>query len=278
MFEDIGRRFAADGRRIYLTGHSGGSRVAMEIALTHKEIAGVIASSAGYPDARPRAAVAFPIFGTAGTDDFNYIEMRMLARPLKSPHRLVIFKGGHTLPPPDVALQAIAWLELQAMASGLRVKDETLIDQCWSNEDRAVAAAGETATAVQLLRAMADDFRALRDVKAIEARASELARRKEIKRALDRERDDDEKEARTLDDFAQYQADLANDTLRSQTLQTLNRLLANLHAQATAAEESAERSRARRVLRLVAMNGMERSQDADYSQLLQRYRLPAPPR
>src|SRR4249919_553159 len=53
MFQDIGQRFAVDGKRIYLTGHSGGSRVALQIALANKTIAGVIASSAGYPDVRP---------------------------------------------------------------------------------------------------------------------------------------------------------------------------------------------------------------------------------
>jgi hypothetical protein len=278
MFQDLGQRFAVDGARIYLTGHSGGSRVALQIALANKAIAGVIASSAGYPDVRPRASVRFPIFGTAGTEDFNYIEMRMLARPLKSPHRLVIFEGGHTLPPPDVALQAFAWLELQAMASGLRGRDEPLIDRCWTAEAQAVAAAGETAPTVQLLRAMADDFRALRDVKEIEARATELAGRKEIKRALARARDDEDREARMLDDFSQHQADLANDALRPQTLQTLTRLLATLHAQATAADDSPERARARRVLRLVTMNGMERSQDMEYGRLLQQYRMSAQPR
>ena len=274
MFQDIGQRLAVDATRIYLTGHSGGSRVALQIALANTSIAGVIASSAGYPDVRPRSSVRFPIFATAGTDDFNYIEMRMLGRALKSPHHLAIFKGGHTLPPPDVAMEAIAWLELQAMASGVRAKDEALLDRLWAAQEYAVGEAGETAAAVHLLRAMADDFRALRDVKAIEARATELARRKDIKRALDRERDDDDKEARMLDDFSHYQADLGNDALRSQTLQTLNRLLANLHAQATAAEDSPERARARRVLRVVTMSGAEATQDAEYSRLLQRYRLP----
>jgi len=278
MFQDIGQRFAVDGTRIYLTGHSGGSRVALQLALANKTIAGVIASSAGYPDVRPRSSVPFPIFATAGTDDFNYIEMRMLVRPLKSPHRLVVFKGGHTLPPPDVAVQAIAWLELRAMATGLRMKDPALIDLFWATDEHAAAEAGDTATTVHLLRAMADDFRALRDVTAIEARAAELARRKDIKRALDRERDDDDKEARTLDEFSQYQADLGNEALRAQTLQTLNRLLSNLNAQATAAEDSPARARARRVLRLVTMNGMERAQDMEYARMLQQYRLPAPPR
>ncbi|AMY08346.1 Poly(3-hydroxybutyrate) depolymerase [Luteitalea pratensis] len=274
MLQDIGQRFAVDGKRIYLTGHSGGSRVALQIALANKTIAGVIASSAGYPDGRPRSSVRFPIFATAGVADFNYIEMRTLGRALKTPHRVVIFKGGHTLPPPDVAMQAIEWLELQAMASGARTKDGSLVDQFWATQERAVADAGETAATVHLLRAMVDDFRALRDVKAIETRAAELARRNDIKRALDRERAEDDKETQALDEFARYQAGLTDDTLRVQSLHSLKRFLAELHAQATAAEESPERARARRVLRVVTMGAAEYTQDAEYSRLLQQYRLP----
>jgi poly(3-hydroxybutyrate) depolymerase len=45
--KDVGRRFAVDAARVYLTGHSGGARVAMEVALGPNDIAGVIASSAG---------------------------------------------------------------------------------------------------------------------------------------------------------------------------------------------------------------------------------------
>ena len=122
---------------------------------------------------------------------------------------------------------------------------------------------------------MADDFRTLRDVKAIDSRASELAKRKEIKRALDRERAEDNKETQVLDEFARYQAGLTDDALRLQSLHSLKRLLADLNAQATAAEDSPERARARRVLRVVTMGAAEYTQDAEYSRLLQQYRLPA---
>ena len=220
------------------------------------------------------ASVRFPIFGTAGTDDFNYIEMRMLGRALKSPHRLVIFAGGHTLPPSDVATQAIEWLELRAMASGLRAKDDALVDQFWAAQERAVAASGETAETVHLLRAMADDFRGLRDVKAIEVRASDLSRRKDVKRALDREQDDDDDEAGLLDELSRHQAALSDDALRSQSLQRLKTLLADLSTQANAVDDSPTRARARRVLRLVTLSAAEHAQDAEYSRLLQQYRWP----
>jgi poly(3-hydroxybutyrate) depolymerase len=82
MWSDVLHRFNIDPRRIYAAGHSGGARVAMSIAVDYGhevkypgKIAGVFASSAFYPDDQPLASLAFPVFGTAGTEDFNNLEM-----------------------------------------------------------------------------------------------------------------------------------------------------------------------------------------------------------
>src|SRR2546425_5466293 len=112
----------------------------MQVAVSSKIVAGVIASSAGYPDSKPRKSLPFVVFGTAGTEDFNYIELRLLDRALTTPHRVVIFEGGHTLPPDPVALEAIQWLELQAMKSCPRKRDEGLFGQIFGKRPRAIAA------------------------------------------------------------------------------------------------------------------------------------------
>jgi poly(3-hydroxybutyrate) depolymerase len=272
MSADLGQRFAVDGTRVYLTGLSGGARVAMQVALGKSRIAGVIASSAGYPDSQPRASVPFAIFGTAGTDDFNYIEMRMLDRYLTTPHHVAIFQGGHTLPPDDVAMEAIEWMELQAMASGKRPRDEALVDRLLARRQSAIAAAGDSPAAVHLLQALADDFKGLRDVSAASARAAELSKQKDIKRALARERDDDDAEARTLDQAVALEAGLADDARRAESLQGVRDLLSRLSKQAGAAADSPERGRARRLLRIITMSGAERTQDQEYLTLLARYR------
>ena len=88
------RRFSIDPTRIYVTGMSGGARVAMQIALAKgNDIAGVIAAGAGYPDREPRSTVPFAVFATTGTEGFDYLEMRQLDRKLKSPHALAVFDG-----------------------------------------------------------------------------------------------------------------------------------------------------------------------------------------
>ncbi len=89
LTNDVASRLAVDPKRVYLAGMSGGARTALGVALASKAIAGVIASSAGYPDTNVRKTLSFPLFATAGTDDFNHLEMRKLDRALTSPHRLV---------------------------------------------------------------------------------------------------------------------------------------------------------------------------------------------
>jgi poly(3-hydroxybutyrate) depolymerase len=75
---DVAERFTVNDRRVYTAGMSGGARVALAIALSSPRIAGVVASSAGFPDSKPRKSVGFVVFGTAGTEDFNYTEMRQM--------------------------------------------------------------------------------------------------------------------------------------------------------------------------------------------------------
>jgi poly(3-hydroxybutyrate) depolymerase len=276
MSADLGQRFAIDEKRFYLTGHSGGSRVALQFALANKVIAGVIASSAGYPDSQPRKTLPFVIFGTAGTEDFNYIEMRLLDRVLTTPHRLAVFEGGHTLPPAPTALAAIEWLELQAMKSGRKAADDALIDRLLEKRQREIASASTPAATVRLLRNFVDDFTGLRDVAPAAARAAELSKTKEVKNALSRERADDDAEARQVDDLFGLEAALRDETRRIESLGRLRDLLARVARQAAAEADSPDRRRARRLLRTITVGAAERVHDAEYQKLLDQYRTPGP--
>jgi hypothetical protein len=272
MGSDLGRRFPIDSRRIYLTGMSGGARVAMQIALGNNNIAGVIASSAGYPDSQPRATVPFAVFGTTGTEDFNYIEMRQLDRKLTSPHHLVVFNGGHTLPPDSVALEAIEWMELQAMLAGRRTRDETLIDRLLEKR-RQMIAASTTPETVHLLDALVADFKTLRDVSAEANRAKELSKQSDVKKALARERSAEDAEARMLGEIVDLEAGLGDDNRRSLAMMTLRERLSKLSQKASAETDSPERSQARRVLRSITMGATGRVQDQEYLKLLEQYGL-----
>lgn len=267
MSADVSGRFSIDLRRLYLTGMSGGARVALRIALANDNVAGVIASSAGYPDSQPRDQVAFALFGTAGTEDFNYIEMRLLDRRLSSPHFLAVFEGGHTLPPEEVALEAVEWMELQAIRSGRRDRDDALVARLLQKRRARIGASSDETRTVYLLEALARDFRGLADVSAEAARLRELTRRPDVRRALERERESDDGEARTLDALLALEGQLGGDR-RAEALMTLRQRLTALSRRASAAADTPERRQARRVLRAMAAGASARVQDKEYLALL----------
>ena len=269
---DVGRRFSVDPGRVYLAGMSGGARVATGIALTNTLIAGVIASSAGFPDSQPRTTVPFAVFATAGTEDFNYMEMRQLDRRLSSPHFLAVFHGGHTLPPDDVAFDAIEWMELQAMRSGRRGRDEALAARMLEKRRGRIAASTDVAQTVYLLRAVVEDFKDLADITAEQRRLEALLRQPDVKKALKSERDSDDAEARMLGDIFTLEAQLGDDA-RATALMTLRERLTRLSRRAAGEADTPDRSQARRVLRLVTAGAAERTSDRQYLQLLEQFRL-----
>lgn len=272
MTRDLAARFATDEKRLYATGHSGGARVAMQMALTNP-LAGVIASSAGYPDSVPRSRLKFVVFGTAGDTDFNYIELKLLDNALKTPHRVVIFDGGHTLPPDDLAMEAIEWLELRAITSGIRARDEDLVLTLWQKRLSAARRETDPVKTVTLLQAVIEDFKGLHDTKAEDDTVKALLKDSQTKRVLDRARNVDRAEIQTLDDVRVWESGLRDAAGRSESLFNLQHLLQNLQKKAGAAADSPERDSARRLLRILSMNATERTSDKDYLALLEKYKL-----
>jgi hypothetical protein len=274
MSVDVSRRFSIDPRRIYLAGMSGGARVALGIALGNPNIAGVIASSAGFPDSQPRDKVTFAVFGTAGTEDFNYVEMRLMDRKLSSPHFLAVFEGGHTLPPDDIAADALAWMELQAMQSGRRSPDPALIDRLLAARRSRIAATTAWADNVYLLRSLVSDFTGLIDIAAEARLLDALSRRSDVKQALKRDKDVDDAEWRTIGGIFELEAQLADEGRRAAALMTLRARLSTLSRSAATEADSPERRQARRVLRAMTSGAPRRAQDREYLALLEQHRLP----
>src|SRR5258708_961757 len=210
MTGDVDKRFPVDPKRIYTAGMSGGARVAMKLAMDSNIIAGVFASSAGFPDDF-RESVRFPIFGSAGTDDFNHQEMHALDRDLKSPHRVEVFDGGHTWLPVELATDGVEWMELQAMKSGLRFRDQKLIDDILGK--RVVRAEAQKISLDQRRKwkSIATDFKGLKDVSKYAAGAAVLERQADVKDALKAERVDEERELQTTAEVYQLRDRMSND-------------------------------------------------------------------
>jgi predicted esterase len=130
-------RLSIDPHRLYLAGLSGTARAAIAFALELRgTVAGVIGAGAGSgaeADGLASAAAGdstFAYVAAAGTDDFNYEEVRALAAKLDAarvPNRLAIFRGPHQWPPASVCGDALDWLTLRAMRAGLAPKDSAWI-------------------------------------------------------------------------------------------------------------------------------------------------------
>jgi predicted esterase len=203
LWADTHARLSIDDRRVYAAGHSGTVRFACVLALSAPgSITGVIGSSAGFPiGSAPRRDNPFIFFGTYGDRDFNYYEMRDLDQALAAvavPHRIEGFAGTHEWPPADLATQAVGWMEIQAMKSGLREKDPALIEAEWSaDRERARAqAAVHPADAFHTWSAMAAGYAGLRDVSEAEREAAAMAAspacQKELRERAARDRRDKE--------------------------------------------------------------------------------------
>lgn len=272
MSKDVATRFPVDAERLYLTGHSGGARVAMEVAAGSKDIAGVIASSAGYGDAKPRRRAGFVVYATAGQDDFNYLEMRALDAALTTPHTLTIFDGGHTLPPPDVAADAVEWLELQAIRQGRRANDPPLVARWLAARRARVAAATEVLDRQRLLTALVADFEGLGDLAAEREALRALERDPAARKATDDDRLAIVREERALQDALALEARLGDPDARVASLARLAGLLETWAAAARAETPSPERSRARRLLSALGAGAYERTRNDDYRALVQKYR------
>jgi poly(3-hydroxybutyrate) depolymerase len=267
---DVSARFNISGKREYVAGMSGGARVAMGVALSSPQVAGVFASSAGYPDGRPRHELPFPVFETAGTEDFNRLEMREMDRALQSPHRLAVFEGGHVWLPSAVAVQAVEWMEIQAMKSGLKPKNQAEIDAIFAERVAAADTTHEDAASLAAADGIAEDFGGLKDVSRFAARAAQLRNSPAVRDELKREADLDAQEEQWDQVVRGEETLLGNPAQRETALKELRERWKKLSEMANAAEDTPERRMARRVLGGLSMGITV--QDPDYLAIVRQYR------
>ncbi|HET9787333.1 MAG TPA: hypothetical protein VFP47_09370, partial [Pyrinomonadaceae bacterium] len=256
LWADTHGRFSIDDQRIYVAGFSGGARVAISVGFwLEGKIAGVIASGAGFPaDIPPDSPRSFSLFAVAGTDDFNNPEIQTLARKLNGstpPVRLAIFDGGHGWLPAQAATDAVEWLEVQAMKSGIRERNPALINEIFQHAFSQASAAesgGDKYGAYRRYAAMVQDFSGLHDVAEVEKKAKELGATKAVKDAIKQEKRMEEDQVfRTQSIHKVISAYEASDQ-SFESLVALRGELKSYREAAKAPATSAKRTLARRVL------------------------------
>jgi hypothetical protein len=285
MTGDVNAKFRVDEKREYVAGMSAGSRVALGVALSSPNIAGVIASSAGYPDNRVRRELPFPVFETAGTEDFNYLEMRDMDRALQTPHRLRIFEGPHVWLSSDVAMEAIEWMEIQAMKSGRKPRDQSELDAILAKRISALPADAAQAgplnsDAYAAFNAIVSDFRDLEDVSRFSSRIAAMDSDKRFQAALKAEskkQQEAEDRERTMSQVILGEEALLTDASHRETaLKTLGERWKALSESASGPTDTPDRRMARRVLSGLSMSVS--SQDPEYLAIVQKYRMARPGR
>jgi hypothetical protein len=275
MTADIKRRFPIDPKRMYTAGMSGGARVAIMLAQNSPEIAGVLASSAGYSTAFHKSE-RFPLFGSAGTEDFNYREMRAVDRLMTSPHRVEIFEGGHTWLPIDMATSGVEWMEIQAMKNGLRPRDETFVAELFSKRAARANAQPSSLARMGELKQIAVDFDGLQNVAKVIESVAALEGRQDVAAALSAEQADDARELRLKSEVDRLERALGWPERADAALISLKSSVASLLDIARKEAASSERRIARRVLA-----GLRASRSGVPNQKFQEWikdvQLPAPP-
>jgi len=265
LFDDTQARFFIDANRVYTTGFSGGARVASLVAQSLEgRIAGVILCGAGFSQGKvPAKPLSFPVFGVAGSEDFNWVELRQLNRTLDSigsENRFVTFDGDHAWAPPAFCSMAVEWMELQSMKSGARRRDDKLIAE-WLGKAVEQARADESAKRVYeaFLKydAIAKDFHGLRDTSEFANRADELRSSREVKESLKQERAAEQTQQRRSQEFFGMRERLKSEENRSMAMTEMKNLISDLRKKATGKDANIDRLVARRTLGMFYVSMME---------------------
>ena len=187
LWPEVQIRLPADLKRIYAAGFSGGAAVSYHLADQTGEIAGIIASGGQMLEDQLKGTRC-PLFSAAGDTDFNYRAMRQVDAFLAdqgNPHRLEIFEGPHRWMPAALAREAVEWMELEAMRSGLRERDPEMVEALYSTDVAAaekLAGGGRELDAARRYRAVERTFNGLRDTGEVRRRAEMLESSPEIRR------------------------------------------------------------------------------------------------
>ena len=160
LLPELGR-WAHDSRRVYAAGFSGTALVAYGVGMNTGAFAGVIGVGGRIVPQLPPAKFNFAHYGFAGDLDFNNREMREIDALLdktSTPHRFQEFDGIHQWISPEVAREALAWMEVIAMNTGLRPKDEAFLAKAHADDLAKANALGNTLAALRHHRAILHTF------------------------------------------------------------------------------------------------------------------------
>jgi DNA-directed RNA polymerase subunit RPC12/RpoP/predicted esterase len=110
MWQDTQKRFSVDTDAVYVSGWSGGSRVATGFS-TEFKAKGHLANGGVWSDGEKLPKMAYWLM--CGEKDFNRSEMEKAEKQVKNmkcPVTLKMFPGEHGMPPQEMAHESVKWM------------------------------------------------------------------------------------------------------------------------------------------------------------------------
>ena len=129
MITDVSSRFFINKKLQYLSGFSGGSKVACSIAGANTSVAGLIACSGSYVNKEISFSPNIAIVSIAGERDFNYHEMVQFNEFVGSnnPHLFITTDNTHEWPPVYAMKDAFIFMLMRDMQKGLVVEKKEIV-------------------------------------------------------------------------------------------------------------------------------------------------------
>lgn len=125
MLEEVLTQYPVDTKRVYMSGFSGGAKIAMMYGLNMPEVHGVAACGGTVvPNVRPDSTFCY--VSLVGNCDFNYLDMQQTLAAfsnMKLPFTSVIFDGKHEWPTAETYETVFQAFDINAMHFGLKKTD-----------------------------------------------------------------------------------------------------------------------------------------------------------
>lgn len=141
LFDDVLQNYAVDTSQLYISGFSGGARLASYFGISTGVFQGVIACGASFngTDKFIPSSNNFSYVGMVGDKDMNYQEMVKNKEWLDKSrivNTLFVSHEDHVWPKQSEMLRAFDWLEIQAYRKNIRPKNDTIIKRIYDKNLR----------------------------------------------------------------------------------------------------------------------------------------------
>ncbi|KFF13852.1 hypothetical protein [Flavobacterium hydatis] len=141
LFDDVLQTYPIDTSQLYISGFSGGARLASFYGISSGAFQGVIACGASFNgmDKLIPPSNNFSYVGMVGDRDMNYQEMvanKDWLDKAKIVNTLFVAHEEHVWPKQSEMLRAFDWLEIQAYKKNIRPKNDTIIKRIYDKNLR----------------------------------------------------------------------------------------------------------------------------------------------